>query len=574
MDPEIQALIERIDELGVEELRDLEQRIMDAAEAALDDGSNEQAEELLPALDQVRAAITAQEQTAAEREQRAAELRERIRPAATEGEGQGEGDGSGEEAEEGEGEQVETTDAGEGDGEQTEEEAEAIAAAASTATQTANPARPRIERMALRRPPARAPRPKPDSSMPALVASGDVPGISAGQRFASPEAMGQAFADKASSVVGGRAREGSKYHVGSVVVDYPAERQLGNDALANMQRIESVVGPAALVAAGGLCAPLEASYDLTVVATADRPVRDALARFQATRGGVRWITPPTLADLDAGVDIWTADNDATPGSDGPATKPCVTITCGDEQEAVLRAIALCITTGNFARRTFPEQFRAWYQLGLAAHSRLAEGALLDDMALASTTVTDGQNLGVARDILNTLGRAASAYRNRHRMSSRATLLAFLPAWSRDAIREDLARELPGAYAERLATAEADIDRFFAVRNIDVTWYIDTETGAGQVSPSQGDNLPLNEWIDTVVWYLSHPGAFLFLDGGTLDLGIEIRDSSLNALNNVQAFMETFEGLAYTGVEALRGSQTICVSGHTSGTVDLDCLTGS
>lgn len=569
MDPEIQAQIERIAELSIEELRELEQTVADAAEAALDDGNNEQAEELVPVLDQVREAIAASEQAEAEAAQRAEELRARIRPAAeTEGEGQGEGEdgeveGTQTEGQNGDG--TETEEGTEGEGEQ-----QAVAAAATPTP----PPRPTVERMALRRPASRAPKPKVDVGLPTLIASGDVPGHSAGSKFASPEDMGQAFADKASSVVGGRAREGAKYHVGSVVADYPAERQLGNDATANMEKIENVVGPAALVAAGGLCAPLEANYDLTVVASADRPVRDALARFQAVRGGVRWITPPTLADLDAGIDIWTALNDATPGDDGPSTKPCVTITCGDEQEAVLRAIPLCITTGNFARRTFPEQFRAWYQLGLAMHARIAEGALLDDMAQVSKTVTDGQNLGVARDLLNTLGRAASAYRNRHRMAARATLIAFLPAWARDAIREDLARELPGAYAERLATAEADIDRYFAVRNIDITWYLDTETGAGQISPSQADGAPLNEWIGTVVWYLTHPGAFLFLDGGTLDLGIEIRDSSLNAVNNVQAFMETFEGLAYTGVEAFRGSQAICVSGHTSGTVDLDCVVGS
>jgi hypothetical protein len=38
------------------------------------------------------------------------------------------------------------------------------------------------------------------------------------------------------------------------------------------------------------------------------------------------------------------------------------------------------------------------------------------------------------------------------------------------------------------------------------------------------------------------GTFLYLDGGTLDLGL-IRDSTLNATNNFEIFAETFENIA-------------------------------
>jgi hypothetical protein len=52
---------------------------------------------------------------------------------------------------------------------------------------------------------------------------------------------------------------------------------------------------------------------------------------------------------------------------------------------------------------------------------------------------------------------------------------------------------------------------------------------------------------------------LFLDGGTLDLGI-IRDSTLVGTNDYKMFIETFEGLAKVGIESLAITSTINVNG--------------
>jgi hypothetical protein len=55
------------------------------------------------------------------------------------------------------------------------------------------------------------------------------------------------------------------------------------------------------------------------------------------------------------------------------------------------------------------------------------------------------------------------------------------------------------------------------------------------------------------------GTFLFLDGGTLDLGV-IRDSTLVGTNDYKMFVETFEGVAKIGVESLKVTSTISVNG--------------
>jgi hypothetical protein len=68
-----------------------------------------------------------------------------------------------------------------------------------------------------------------------------------------------------------------------------------------------------------------------------------------------------------------------------------------------------------------------------------------------------------------------------------------------------------------------------------------------------------EFPDSFVWYLFAEGTFLFLDGGTLDLGI-IRDSTLVGTNDYKMFVETFENVAKVGIESLAITSTISVNG--------------
>lgn len=85
---------------------------------------------------------------------------------------------------------------------------------------------------------------------------------------------------------------------------------------------------------------------------------------------------------------------------------------------------------------------------------------------------------------------------------------------------------------------------------------------------------LTPWPDTVEVILTHPGAWLFLDGGTLDLGV-VRDSTLNASNSWQSFSETFENAAFVGLESLCATFDLCPDGSSSGTAEITpCATGS
>jgi hypothetical protein len=87
--------------------------------------------------------------------------------------------------------------------------------------------------------------------------------------------------------------------------------------------------------------------------------------------------------------------------------------------------------------------------------------------------------------------------------------------------------------------------------------MDTAGGAGAFSAQSSG--AMNEFPDTCVWWLFAEGSFLFLDGGTLDLGI-IRDSTLVGTNDYKMFVETFENAAFVGVESLQITSTINING--------------
>jgi hypothetical protein len=114
---------------------------------------------------------------------------------------------------------------------------------------------------------------------------------------------------------------------------------------------------------------------------------------------------------------------------------------------------------------------------------------------------------------------------------------------------DLVLAMPG---DDKLNAYGEIDGYLAARGVNVCWHIDDFTGA----QSAGGAV---EFPDTLVWYLFAEGTFLFLDGGTLDLGI-IRDSTLVGTNDYKMFVETFEGVAKVGVESLKVASTIAING--------------
>src|SRR5690606_1148361 len=128
--------------------------------------------------------------------------------------------------------------------------------------------------------------------------------------------------------------DGEQHTVATFSTEYPEARVLdNNDADSNQEKIKAVVSTEAIVAAGGLLGPVETTYDLFgLEENLGRPVRDSLAVFNASRGGVRFLSSPVLDDLDGAASVWTLADDEEAAGEGGPVKPCIRITASEPQE--------------------------------------------------------------------------------------------------------------------------------------------------------------------------------------------------------------------------------------------------
>jgi hypothetical protein len=141
------------------------------------------------------------------------------------------------------------------------------------------------------------------------------------------------------------------------------------------------------------------------------------------------------------------------------------------------------------------------------------------------------------------------------MSDASRFRCLMPTWAKSLLRSDLARMLNEPVFD---VSDAQIEDWLSIRGINVSWYIDGATGAGQIFGAQSAGAIL-AYPSTVQWFLYPEGSFLFLDGGSLDLGI-VRDSTLNSTNDYRIFAETFEAVAFVGVESLQVTSTVLANG--------------
>jgi len=341
--------------------------------------------------------------------------------------------------------------------------------------------------------------------------------------------------------------------VARVLADYPDDRVLGRDAEANGLAIAKAgagrgsMAQEALTAAGGICVPAEPYYGMAQISDDARPVRAALTGFQANRGGITFVSPNDINDYTSGVTEWTVADDEAVTSSTSTWKDVLDITCGTVETVELRAVTKIATIGNWYDRTHPEAVRADLLNLAAAHSRKAEGLLLQDIKTGSTAVTATNLVGFARDFLVRAAQAADGIRSYHRIDPAAMLRVLAPAWVRSAMISDLTLQAPGDDA--ISKAIAEIDGYFRARNLVPAWYLDTPDSGGDPSQTFGAQSAgaLNSYPSYVQFGVFPEGTWLFLDGGELDLGV-VRDFDLNRQNKLGIFSETFEKAANVGVD--------------------------
>lgn len=423
-----------------------------------------------------------------------------------------------------------------------QEEAHTVTASAEEAV---------VEAPAGRRPVAQ----EPVAPSVAITAGADIPGISAGSTITDMSEVAEAFSKRLHTLSRANGGDGEQHTVAVFSTEYSDGHVLNGTAEENWDKISKATEEhSALVASGGYGTPVPVRYDIYGFGTDARPVKDSLPKFQANRGGIRYVTPPVLSDYADAVGVWTEANDVTAASndgDGDTIKNYLVVDGAAEATAKLDAVTLQLQIGNLLDRAYPELVARHNQLALIQHAREAELNILSKIEAASTAVTTSSLIGFARDFLVNIKRAAAAYRSRHRIAPDTRLQAIIPMWVFDAMASDLTLNMPGD--DNLAVSKADIQGMLASSNVTLTASYDLNVFGAQTTGA------LAEFPDTFKWYLFSEGSFLFLDGGSLDLGI-VRDSGLVGTNDYRMFVETFEGVAFVGIESLAITSTIAVNG--------------
>lgn len=311
----------------------------------------------------------------------------------------------------------------------------------------------------------------------------------------------------------------------------------------NTRLLDAFTSPEAVTAAGGCCSLAQPIYDNPVNSSLERPIRDALPSFGATRGAVSFY--PAVCLPDSGAALWTCDDDLAVDPDDEDTwKQCFDVECEEEDRAQVEAIYSCLSIGNFQQRFSPEQWTAHLRAVSALQSRVAEVSLFEKMRAGVTTTHTVEDTGsIYVTLLNTVGRASAAIRQDQRLAD-VQLDFFAPFWLLKAIRSDLrARRLAGV--DNPDVTDALIASAFANEGVRPVWSLDLDP----LEPGGQVDGPLSNFLDEAHTVLAPNGYFTYLDGGTLDLGTEIRDMDSNRQNKVSAFAESFEGLLARGCNA-------------------------
>lgn len=353
---------------------------------------------------------------------------------------------------------------------------------------------------------------------------------------------------------------GQRGHMFRLTRDFEESRQLGFNVDMNNQRMLGVFGvgqnqESPLAAACGMCGPGDVDHTHPICSENGRPIRDAMPQFQATRGKITFAPAASIGDLSGNVSIWTEAMDiaacaaGSPGSPGDTpTKPCPPISCPEELVCATDAVVRCITVGNFQAQFSPEFWASRLALLMAEFDRVAEQKSIEEIHAASVNLGTVDECNTLASFLVGVNSVIAADRSAQRnMTRRYRVIA--DAYIRDYMRNQVIKNLGVANnIEALQLADATINGWLSDINASVVWTYDGTFGAGDEGTEHRILLPGEVPTDAGV-YVQPEDSFVFMDGGTLDLGTDIHDSMLNATNDRQAFAESFEKTCFRGCSA-------------------------
>jgi hypothetical protein len=352
--------------------------------------------------------------------------------------------------------------------------------------------------------------------------------------------LAEAFHDSSS-----RSLKTGKERVARIETSFAEERTLSGKIGADTRLVDSFMSPEAVTAAGGCCSLPQPIYSNPVQGDTSRPIKAALPTLGATRGKFSFY-PAICLPVD-GFGVWTCDDDEAVDEADPATwKVCADVDCDESEEVGVDAVYSCVTVGNYQARFAPEQWQGYLAALAIQNARRGEVLLFEKMRAASPMTYTVDALGsMLANVVNGVAKAAAALRQDQRLGD-VQFDFFVSETLLTAVRLDLInRRIFSSAVDDPNVAKTLVNTAFANEGVNPVYSQDLDTVNFGAAATPEPQFPL-----TLGSVLAPNGFFTYLDGGTLDLGTEIRDHNLNRQNKVAAFAESYEGLLARGCNAI------------------------
>lgn len=404
-----------------------------------------------------------------------------------------------------------------------------------------------------------------------LIASADVPGFAQGGRVENIYELAKAMHLRSRMLPISKTGDPNIYPVASLqrefnfMLNENSTPQEMNDVL--MAASDSGI----LTAAGGWCAPSEISYDFFNVVCEDGMID--LPTVGLNRGGVQYPTSPSFGDVVAIPDVvwtWTEQDDIDALTSDSVFKPCVRVECPTFVDRRADCFGFCVTAGNLVDYAYPELIANWLRLVFAIRAKATNAAIIDIM-LNGGGSGDPISASIAVDHTGLTGATTSAllqsielsiidYREKFSMCSDSILEIVLPRWANAVVRADLANR---DGIDVFSVTNGMIADWFNLRGARVQfvgdWQVREPGAAGTATP--GNATPLTDWPDTMDYMIFAPGTFVRGNSMSLDLGVT-RDSVLNATNDhTAAWAEDCFAILKPGHESRVVTVALCPSGE-------------
>lgn len=402
-----------------------------------------------------------------------------------------------------------------------------------------------------------------------LVASADIPGLAQGSPMADYMVVANAMHQRARMLGVSQTGDPQPALVASLNRDF---RYTLSDT-STFEEVDAVLKAAtdvdAMVAAGGWCAPSEISYDFFNLICEEGLV-DLPSVGVLNRGGFRFPTSPTMADVTAGSPdgLWTwTETDDQSAVTGAPVKDCVRVPCPSFSDVRLACDGFCVTGGNLMDFAYPENIANWIRLVMATRAHVTNARVIGIMNAASVQhdLTGlNPNRGVFGAIIEAMAFEAADQRARFATCSDQIVEFLAPEWLLSAIKADYAYRT--GIDNPILVDSMLIDAFDSL-NVRVQFVQDYQVRGASGFP--GSTTAPTVWPASVQMLAYLPGTFVRGQGLQLNLGV-VRDSVLNATNDfTAAWAEDCYAVAQVGWLSRRVVLDLCVSGST-GAANITC----